>query len=78
MGVLREDAASVAKRLGRLNRMCFRVSSSCRSRTRWPTVPNWTREEDKAVLAALEQYKQEHPGEVIFLEGHCHHDGQQA
>lgn len=65
MGVLREDAASVAKRLGRLNQDVLSRFVKLQVRDEMAEGPTWTAEEDKAVIAALEQYKQEHPGEVI-------------
>ena len=65
MGVLREDAASVAKRLGRLNQDVLSRFVKLQVKDEMADGPNWTHEEDKAVLAALEKYKQEHPGEVI-------------
>ena len=65
MGVLREDAASVAKRLGRLNQDVLSRFVKLQVKDEMADGPTWTQEEDKAVLAALEKYKQEHPGEVI-------------
>ncbi|SPO21523.1 uncharacterized protein UTRI_01010_B [Ustilago trichophora] len=65
MGVLREDAASVAKRLGRLNQDVLSRFVKLQVKDEMADGPTWTLEEDKAVLAALEQYKKEHPGEVI-------------
>ncbi|SPO22332.1 uncharacterized protein UTRI_01010 [Ustilago trichophora] len=65
MGVLREDAASVAKRLGRLNQDVLSRFVKLQVKDEMADGPTWTQEEDKAVLAALEQYKKEHPGEVI-------------
>ncbi len=65
MGELREDAASVAKRLGRLNQDVLSRFVKLQVKDEMAEGPTWTGEEDKAVLAALEQYKKEHPGEVI-------------
>ncbi|KAI3476127.1 hypothetical protein L1887_62346 [Cichorium endivia] len=65
MGELREDAASVAKRLGRLNQDVLSRFVKLQVKDEMAEGPTWTGEEDKAVLAALEQYKTEHPGEVI-------------
>ncbi|EST06078.1 SANT/Myb domain protein [Kalmanozyma brasiliensis GHG001] len=65
MGVMREDAASVAKRLGRLNQDVLSRFVKLQVKDEMADGPTWTADEDKAVLAALEQYKQEHPGEVI-------------
>lgn len=65
MGELREDAASVAKRLGRLNQDVLSRFVKLQVKDEMADGPLWTAEEDKAVLAALEKFKQEHPGEVI-------------
>ncbi|KAJ1019447.1 hypothetical protein NDA16_004564 [Ustilago loliicola] len=65
MGELREDAASVAKRLGRLNQDVLSRFVKLQVKDEMADGPPWTAEEDKAVLAALEKFKQEHPGEVI-------------
>ncbi|TKY89415.1 hypothetical protein EX895_001946 [Sporisorium graminicola] len=65
MGVQREDAASVAKRLGRLNQDVLSRFVKLQVKDEMADGPAWTAEEDKEVLAALEKYKQEHPGEVI-------------
>ena len=65
MGILREDAASVAKRLGRLNQDVLSRFVKLQVKEEMADGPPWTADEDKAVLAALEKYKQEHPGEVI-------------
>ncbi|CDW97457.1 hypothetical protein, partial [Sporisorium scitamineum] len=65
MGVQREDAASVAKRLGRLNQDVLSRFVKLQVKAEMAEGPTWTAEEDKEVLGALEKYKQEHPGEVI-------------
>lgn len=65
MGVLREDAASVAKRLGRLNQDVLSRFVKLQVKHEMADGPPWTAEEDKAVLAALDKFKQEHPGEII-------------
>ncbi|KAJ1034559.1 hypothetical protein NDA18_001415 [Ustilago nuda] len=65
MGALREDAASVAKRLGRLNQDVLSRFVKLQVKHEMADGPPWNAEEDKAVLAALDKFKQEHPGEVI-------------
>lgn len=65
MGKMREDAASVAKRLGRLNQDVLSRFVKLQVKEEMAEGPTWTAQEDKAVIAALEEYKQEHPGEVI-------------
>lgn len=65
MGELREDAASVAKRLGRLNQDVLSRFVKLQVKEEMEQGEPWTIEEDKAVLAALEKFKQERPGEVI-------------